>query len=204
VPHGYIAPLLGYRSPVRNDFLMLILAALLPKLAFDFVRFADDYIILAPLPRERLTTPSAHEDLNQVTVRGQGPWKEQLWRTFDLLKQYGYAGYNFEAHVPQPYTKQLVFEAFMSFRPFLSEERYGGLVTATTTHNYGLKHHGLPFVWLAEEKSKAGFYGKCPGKAEVSAACEGKLFLSFDDAGFGPPVLEHLRGRFPLPCKFER
>jgi len=203
VPHEYMAPLLGYRTPVRNDFLMLILASLIPRLAFDFVRFADDYIILAPLSRERLTTPSAIEDLAHISSRGSGQWKDQLWRTYDLLKQYGYAGYNFEAHVPQPYTKQLAFEAFMSFRSFLSEERFGGIVTATTVFNFGLKHHGLPFIWLAEEKSKAGFYGKCPAEAEIAAACEGKLFLSFDDAGFGPTMLEFLRRRFPEPCKYE-
>src|SRR5438093_12829651 len=49
VPHAYMAPLLGYRAPIRNDFLMLFLASLIPRLAFDFIRFASDYFIRRPL-----------------------------------------------------------------------------------------------------------------------------------------------------------
>src|SRR5439155_4832826 len=48
VPHEYVAPLLGLKTPVRNDFLMLALAALIPGVAFEFVRFSDDYIVLEP------------------------------------------------------------------------------------------------------------------------------------------------------------
>jgi len=203
IPHAYLAPLFGLQIPVRNDLWMSFLASLIPGLAFDFVRFSDDYIVMAPLTRERLLTPSALEDLDKVANRGRGKWKDQLWRTYDALKQYGYHGYNFESHVPQPLTRQLVFEAFMTFREQLSEERYGGLVTATTIYNYGLKHHGLQLAWLAEEKSKAGFYGKCPAKGEIAAVCEGKLFLSFDDTGWGPPVRDFLQEVFPEPCQYE-
>jgi len=203
VDHAYIAPLLGYRLPVRNDFLLLFLASLIPDLSYEFVRFSDDYIILAPLSRSELCTARAMEDLNRSPTRGSGPWKEQLWRTFDLLKKYGYAGYNFETHTPQPYTKKLAFEAFMAFRQFLSEDRHGGLVAPTTLYNYALKHHGLDFVWLAEVQSKAGFYGKCPDEAQVADACRGKFYLSFDEGGCGAPMLRFLQEMFPQPCKYE-
>jgi len=89
---------------------------------------ADDYIVLEPLTPKPLLVPRALEDLNRLAAGGQsgrqsppaaavregprGPtrkgsvrWKDMLWRTFDLLKQHGYAGINFEAHVPQPLTK---------------------------------------------------------------------------------------------------
>ena len=49
------------------------------------------------LSREQLCTAKALEDLNQVTERGHNRWKDMLWRTFDVLKKYGYAGYNFDA-----------------------------------------------------------------------------------------------------------
>ncbi len=202
--HGYIAPLLGYRLPVRNDFLLLFLASLIPELAFSFVRFADDYIILQPLTHEQLCTPRAVDDLNKQTVRGCGGWKDQLWRTFDALKQYGYAGYNFESHVPQPYTRRIAFESFMAFRQFLSEERYEGLVTGTTIYNYALKHYQLPFIWLAEEQSRAGFYGHCPSEIEIEASCREKLFLNFDSGGFGAPMQQFLEKTFPDPCKYEK
>src|SRR5688572_23484626 len=62
VPREYMAPLLGFKTPVRNDFLMLALASLVPQVAFDFVRFSDDYIVLEPLTREQLCTPRALQD----------------------------------------------------------------------------------------------------------------------------------------------
>src|SRR5262245_4718184 len=151
IPHEYIAPLLGLKIPVRSDFLMLFLASLLPAVSFEFVRFSDDYIILAPLLRAKLTTARALEDLTKLHSRGRGKWKDMLWRTYDMLRQYGYAGHSFESHVPQPFNKTWAFEAFMAFREFLSERRYQCLLTGTTIYNYALKHHGLEFVWIKEE-----------------------------------------------------
>lgn len=204
VPHEYIAPLLGYRSPVRNDFLMLFLASLLPGVAFDFVRFSDDYIVLKPLSREQLCIVRALEDLNDQRARGAGTWKQDLWRTFDVLKEYGYAGHNFESHVPAPMNRKLVFEAFMAFRAFQSEDRHAGMLSGTAVYNYALRHHGLKFIRLAEEQSRAGFYGACPGDDQIRSACRDKMFLSFDDKGFGAPVLGFLRSLFPEACQYER
>jgi hypothetical protein len=204
VPHAYIAPLLGFKSPVRNDMLMLVLASLLPEVAFDFVRFSDDYIVLQPLSRQQLCQVRVLEDLNRQPSRGAGKWKQLLWNTFDTLKKYGYPGYNFETHVPAPLNRKLVFEAFMAFRSFQTEERYAGMVSATTVYNYALKHGSLELAWLGEEKSRVGFYGKCPPAEQVAATCQGKLFLSFDDAAFGPDMIQFLQSRFPNACKFER
>lgn len=203
VPHAYLAPLLGYRVPVRNDFLMLMLASLIPGLAYDFVRFSDDYIVLQPLTREELGTARALEDLNTLHERGTSRFQVMLWRTFDILKQYGYAGYNFEAHVPQPLNKKIVFEAFMAFRDFLSEDRYAGMLSGTAIYNYALQHHGLKFTWHSEDRSKAGIYGGCPSDEEIAELCRGKLFLNFDAAAFGPPMQRFLQKLFPEPCKFE-
>ncbi len=203
VPHEYIAPLLGLKTPVRNELLLLTLAALLPEVALDFLKFADDYVLLQPLTREQVGRPRSIGDLSRPTTRGSGKWKEQLWRTFDLLRQYGYTGYNFEAHVPQPCNKRLVFEAYMAFRAFTSQKRYEGVVAATTVFNYGIKHLGLDVVWVKEEQSRIGFYGKCPTTPEIAAACEGKLFLNFDDGGFGEGMQRFLEGMLPERCKYE-
>ena len=220
VPHEYLAPLFGYRTPVRSDFLMQFLASLIPDLASDFVRFADDYIVLAPLSPEQLMTPRALEDLNRAPARGRGKYKQLVWKTYDVLQHYGFAGYNFEAHVPQPLTKRLVLEAFLAFREFLSEDRLQSLVTLTSLYNYALKYHGLKFRWLAQDRCRAGFYG-APRRAagngtpqeapaagwtadEVRGACQGRLFLNFDDQAWGPGIEEFLRERFPEPSRFER
>lgn len=203
VPHGYIAPLLGYKTPVRNDLLMLFLASLIPGLAFDFVRFSDDYIILELLARDQLCQTRALEDLSQLASRGAGKFKALLWQTYDVLKHFGFSGINFETHVPQAFTRKLVFECFMTFREFLSEDRFAGLLAATTLYNYALKQQRLPLVWLAEEQSRAGIYGECPAADEIEERCRGRLFLSFDDAAFRPAMQTFLARRFPDKCKYE-
>ena len=205
VPHGYIAPLFGYQEPVRNDFLMLFLASLIPGVQFDFLRFSDDYIVLSPMTREQLCTVRALENLDGISVRGQSAWKDQLWRTYDLLKHYGYPGVNFDAHVPHYYTRTWVFEAFMAFRDFLPEERYGGMVSETAIYNYAVRRHGLKYVWSHTDPIRTGFYGSCPEfPAAIAAACGSLPFLSFDDPGFGPAMQQFLADRFPAKCKYER
>jgi hypothetical protein len=118
------------------------------------------------------------------------------------LRSYGYPGYNFESHTPQPYTRKRVFEAFMAFRELLSKERYGGMVSATAICNYAIRHSGLAFAWLGE--ARAGFYGRPPTREEVAAACHGKSFLNFDDAAWGPGLEAFLNEQFAAPSPYER
>jgi len=204
VPHEYIAPLLGYRVPVRSDMLMLVLASLLPEVAHTFVRFSDDYIVLRRLTRGELCQPRALEDMNTHRERGGGKWKEQLWGTYDILKRFGYAGYNFESHTPAPLTKKLAFEAFMAFRPFLSEERYEGMLAATTIYNFAVRHHALKFAWLNHEHTRAGFYDSPPPPTVLRAGCRGKAFLNFNESAYCPALREYLTELFPKPCPYER
>jgi hypothetical protein len=205
VSQNYIARALGCPSPVTNDFLMLFMATLIPGLAFDFVRFSDDYIVLQPLTREELCTVRVQEELSQVPVRGSSQFQDMLWHTYDVLKQYGYPGYNFDDHVPMPYTRQIVFEAFCAFRDFITPERYRGMLSGMTICNYAAKHHGLKFLGPETPSFRAGFYFTPPATvAEVAAACEGKRFLNFDDAAYGPALQAFLADRFPDKCKYER
>jgi hypothetical protein len=204
VPQEYLAPLLNLKQTVRDDCTLLLLASLIPDLAFHFLRFADDYILLQPVMREHFCKPRALQDLSQATTRGTGKWKEQLWRTFDVLTKHGYTGHNFEVHVPQPLNKKLVFETYMAFRPFTRTERYGGILSETAMFNYAIRHFGQSFKWLHDDDSRAGFYGKCPTPNELADVCQNKLFLSFDDGAFGAPVQKFLQKMFPIRCKYER
>jgi hypothetical protein len=40
--------------------------------------------------------------------------------------------------------------------------------------------------------------------AEIGRLCEGKKFLNFDDAAYGPAMQAFLAERFPEKCKYER
>jgi hypothetical protein len=70
--------------------------------------------------------------------------------------------------------------------------------------NYAIKHFNLNFVRLADELSRADFYGSCPTEKSIHAACRGKPFFNFDDAAFGPVLLRYLSQRFPKPCNLKR
>ncbi len=203
VPHAYMAPLLGLKSPVRNDFLMVILASMIPELSSEFLRFSDDYILLQPASRAQMCKVRAVEDLTKCTHRGSGKWKAMLWRTYDILRKHGYEGINFESHTPFWTSRKLVFEAFMSFKPFLSEGRFEGMHSGTAIGNYALRHHRLSYNWLADEQNRVGFYGACPAGNEIVAHCDGKLFLSYDDDAFGTPMQRFLQKMFPVRCKYE-
>jgi hypothetical protein len=40
--------------------------------------------------------------------------------------------------------------------------------------------------------------------AEIALLCEGKRFLNFDHAAYGPALQTFLAQRFPDKCKYER
>jgi hypothetical protein len=206
VGQEYVARALGCATPVRNDLVMLFMASLIPGLSFDFVRFSDDYIVLTSLTPEQLCTIRVQEDLSQLPVRGTGRFKDMLWRTHDILRQFGYSGYNFDDHVPMPYNKQIVFETFCAFRDFLSHDRYAGMLSGMTVCNYALKHHGLKFLGPEHPTFRAGYYeGAAPTTPpEITHLCAGKRYLTFDDTGFNTVLRDFLHERFPQKCKFER
>jgi hypothetical protein len=54
-----------------------------------------------------------------------------------------------------------------------------------------------------QTEPRAGFYA--PANYEtITARCQGKKFLNFDDAGFNDDMRRYLQKRFPSPCDFER
>jgi hypothetical protein len=216
VPHEAMARLGRWKTPLRNHFLMLFLASLVPGLAEEFLAFSDDFILLEPLAPDDLCRVRVLEDLAKVKNRGRGLWKDQLWRTCDTLQRLGYGTLNFEVHVPQHYTRQRLWDAYCDLQDYVTEDRHFGLLCHTAVFNHALRREpDLPLVWLHEEGRRAGLYGAPKREegtaepphwtlAEVEAACVGKAFLNFDDAAWGPGIEEFLAERFSQPSKFER
>lgn len=217
VPHEFIARLGRWKVPVRNHFLLVFLGSLIPELSSEFLFFCDDFVLLHPMDQADLCRVRVLEDLSQVKVRGKGLWKESLWATYDVLRRLGYGTLNFEVHVPQFTTRRQIFDAYCDLQDYVTEDRHYGIVCHTAVMNHALrKDPAIPLVWLHEENRRAGFYGppKRPGpegsassgswtRDEVAARCEGKSFLGFDDAGWGPGLAQFLAERFPEPSQFE-
>jgi hypothetical protein len=203
VPHEYTARVSKVKTPMVNSLLMLFHASLIPELNFEFLWMCDDYILLVDLDEQVARRHRYIENLSEVKNRGGGQWKESLWRTYDLLKRFQYPGYNFEVHTPTYLTKKQVFEAYLRFQDFVTEDRFHGPLTGTTIFNYALQHEGLELTRVKEEGLYAGFHHKQPDDETVRKNCANKTFLNFDDNAFGPALLSFLRERFPEPCPFE-
>jgi len=205
VPHEYIARANRWNLPLRNQFLSLFAASLIPGLSEEFLFFADDYILLQPIGQADLCRVRVLEDLSQTKNRGQGVWKASLWRTYDTLQRLGYGGLNFEVHVPQFYTRKRIWEAYCDLRDYVSEDRFFGLLCHTAILNHALKQEpGMELVWISAEGRKTGFHGKSPSSEEVRRQCEGKTFLNFDDNAWGGGLEQFLEQRFPERSRFER
>jgi hypothetical protein len=205
VPHEALAKLGRWKTPLKNHFLMMFLASLIPDLSPEFLAFSDDYILLEPVSAADLSRTRVLEDLGTIKTRGKGLWKDQLWRTYDILLRLGYGGLNFECHVPQYLRRQWVWDAYCDLQDYVTEDRHFGLVGPSAILNHAMKHHGLTdLVWLHQEARRVGYYGKQPTLEEVHTACAAKTFLSFDDGAWGPGIEGYLAARFANRSKYER
>lgn len=203
VRHDYVARIANYRLPVRNIFLLTFLASLIPRLDHEFLIFCDDYFLLDHVSETEIRKDRVLEDLETMTTRGRGLWKDSLWRTYDLLKRFGYPVYNFETHCPNYMTKSRVLEAYSEFRDFITEDFYYGPVAFTAIQNHALRHGQADLELMAETNPRAGFYRPTVYEA-IAAQCQGKKFLSFDDGGFNDQMRRYLHDRFPRFSRFER
>ena len=123
VQHEYMARFGRWRLPLRNTFLMTFVASLIPGLSDPFLWMADDYVLLEPVGwgGQGTETPAdlgrvrVLEDLRHVK-RTSSLWKNSLWRTHDTLVRLGYGTLNFECHVPKPFTRKQLWEAYLDLQ----------------------------------------------------------------------------------------
>jgi hypothetical protein len=203
VPWEAVAWVIRARCPVRNFLLQTALVAMHPEVDFEFLLFTDDYVLLHHTPEALVRQTRYVEDMANVKSRGTGSFKEQLWRTYELLKRLGYGSINYESHMPQYFTKKQVFEAYRDFSDYVTEDRHYGMTGPTAMLNHAYKQKRFPLIHRGEEGLYAGFHGKAPTYDKIVEGCKGKLFLNFDDEGFGIDMFRFLRERFPHPCCFE-
>ena len=204
MPDDLMAWVGPYQTPVRNFFLMFYLMALTPEIENEILFFSDDFILLRDLSPENARIVRYLQDLNLVKSRGRGLWKESLWRTYDLLRRFGYETLNYETHVPTYFQKRWILDAVRDFRDFITEDRFYGMLALTAIFNHARRQHKFPVTHLEEENSRAGFYGKAPTTAEIHDAVIDRSFLGFDEGGFGEDLRMFLANRFPEPCMYER
>ena len=131
VPHERVAWIVGLQTRAVNQFQLLYLSALFPGLSPDYMWFCDDYILLDDVSPQQAAVFRYVEDLDQVQRRGQGLFRDAVWRTYDLLKRFGYPRLNYEAHVPIQFNKSWVLDAVQTFRDFMTADRFYGMLSQT-------------------------------------------------------------------------
>lgn len=151
-----------------------------------------------------MTTQRFIQDLNSVQNRGKGLFKASLWRTFDLLKRKGYSGLNFEVHLPVYLTRKRVLVAARTFRDFISNDRFFGVLAKTTVLNHAMKTEGFSPISLKDEGLYAGFHRESAAYDAIVDKCSDKMFLNFDDDAFSEDMRRFLSERFPDRCRFEQ
>ncbi len=204
VSHEEVAWVGRYNVPVRNTFLMLFLASLIPELDSEFLWFCDDFLLIDYLSEIDAKQARYVEDMEKVANRGQGLFKDALWRTYDVLRRLGYYGWNFETHVATYFTKRWVLDAFKDLQDYVSEDRFYGLIGPTAILNHALKENPRRLIHLASEGRRAGFHGKPASYEVIAELCSGRTFLNFDDDGYGNGMRRYLAERFPTPCIYEK
>ena len=202
LPHDTLARFLGCNVPVTNFFLMFAMSCIIPDLQSDFLWFCDDFVLLEPLSIEKAKTAKYLEDLQHVEQRGRGLWLDGLWRTYDLLRRFGYPGFNFETHTPTWFKKQWIIDAYSDLKDYVTEDRWFGLTGPTAILNHAIKHSNLTVEQLSSS-DRAGYYGAQPSFAQVQKDAIGKKYLSFDDAAFGKGIRQFLISTFPTRSKYE-
>jgi hypothetical protein len=207
VPQEYLARILGVKTPVANFFLLNFLASLIPDLAFEYLRFSDDFYLLKEFPIEEARKDRYFEDLTPPSTlpRGTGLWRESLWRTRNLMVRLGYTAYNFEIHAPMYMTRKRVLDAYCDFRNFITEDRWFGMMGATAILNHAHKHENTKLISIKDENCRAGFWGKPPATYDaVLEQVRGKIYFNFDDHAFGEHIARFLRERYPKRSRFEK
>ena len=138
------------------------LLSLWPELDNEFLIAHDDHILLNYLPEAVAKRNRIIEDLSQIESRGtvKGLWREQLWRSFDWWKQLGYPTYNFETHTPRYMTKRRLFDAYATFRDYVTEDRHLGMIGPSGVLNHAVKHEGIALTSRNAEKLVCGFVHK--------------------------------------------
>jgi hypothetical protein len=172
--------------PVTNGFRLLQLASVLPELAPQFLVFSDDYVLLQDLSRNEFERPIGLQDLEQSAAkRTKGLFKEALWRTYDVLRRLKLPTINHESHLPLPMTKAQILHASQKFRPYLSEDRFFGLLAKTAILNLAQSVEGWQPL-RRKDQGYLGFHREPPSYETLCQKVVGQRFLNFDDGDGWP------------------
>jgi hypothetical protein len=149
----------------------------------DFIWMSDDIYFLKRTKVGHLVPHPVIGNLNKVKNRGKRPWQKRLWKSFDMLKNYGLDTiYNHVTHTPSLYNSKQMIECAKRFPVFEGE-----VLHEIIYYNlFGSKNPPI----LTE---KAGFYKK---GLTVNLNDHKYRFLNHDDNGLSGVLGRAIARRF--------
>ena len=155
----------------------------------DILWVNDDLYLLQDLKAEFFYEPHAIQDMTRLTpVFSNCSWGNTLWATYDLVRENGFSGYNYETHLPYRFNIEKL-RILCKLYPVLS----GQALLATAYYNT--------------------FYPDVPGefrrilmlydKNNPNKILDTDLWLNHNQEGYTDYVRAELACRFPEPSRFE-
>jgi len=178
-----------------------------------FVRMYDDVYLTGERTLKQMQITRylfTNDELNsREFMSGSVIWRDQVYKSSDVLVKLGYPGYMTETHCPEVFMKHKMRGIFEVFDPL--ENR---LLTSTLYFNV------FPYEQMLKDRKveRALFYGYendfsyGPGECEpvetrlnrVSRIITGKYYLNHNDDGLDNCLKKFIQGMYPDKCRFER
>ena len=171
----------------------------------QFLRMYDDVYLTGARTLKQMQITRylfTNEELNSGEFASGGiVWRDQLFRSTDMVIRLGYPGYMTETHCPEAFEKKKMQKIFEMFDPL--ENR---LLTSTLYFNV------FPYVRMLKDRKveRALFYGYendfsyGPGETKLDRICKGKYYLNHNDVGLDDCLKKFIKGMYPDKCRFEK
>ena len=176
----------------------------------DFFFMYDDIILLYDLYKPDLRKIYAGNHYDNDTKRyennGKNKWMNTISKAMEICKDYSYAMYDYETHLPRYFNKQLLRKMFKKHNIELDYMPY-----ALSTVYYNMNFDKPDYVYTKNNNIKAGFYGGKHGVDGFLAETEeglqegikDKIWINYNNKGLTPVLQEFIEKQFPVKSKWE-
>ena len=175
-----------------NLIIKIKAAAENPDVSDKFMFWSDDQVLMDTLDLEQAPVVYNMRNIKALLNQPMTKWRKRLLNTMNYVqKQTGNAmRYNYDAHTPQPYTKQNAKYVFSTV-PYMTQPGF-----CINTIYYGIL--GQPGT-LDQEQAKFTVQGKLQ-----AVPTKRRIYCGYDDFGFNSGANCFLLGYLFDKCKYQK
>lgn len=167
----------------------------------NFVWMNDDIYFINPVMLADIQILKSMQDLAQTPRDVSNPYRVNLWKTYDKLKELGKSLWNYGTHLPFWYNKAKLAELIDKFN--LQKESY---LISTLYHNYFFPEFRPMMISAQYDNMKIGLYKPWSqiNKPLFEKFLKEKKFLNNSQIGYNEEVMAMLKKMFPKKSRFEK